>query len=107
MLGDVPAVPKRIRQLPMALTPELIGELVADLRAGLKCPLPQRARIAGLDLQHRCGAADACRGENPGLRELTGHVQLAVADLQHDREYFAAGQRHPRLLTRAERALIP
>src|SRR5215472_13128047 len=57
VLGDVPTMPKRIGQLPMALAPELIGQLVVDLSTRIKCPLPQRARIVGLDLQHSCGAA--------------------------------------------------
>ena len=88
-------MPKRVAELPVELTPKLLGQRMALLGSGIERLAPKRGRVLGGDLEHRGGAADRAGREDPSLGKLACDVNRGFADLHLGRHHAVARQRNP------------
>jgi hypothetical protein len=95
VLGDVPAVPERVVDLAVQVTPERGGQGLPDRRARRHRPGEHGLGIGHAQGQHDRGAADRGRCQHPHLGELVRNVQLGVPDPQLDRHQPSIGDGDP------------
>jgi hypothetical protein len=78
------AVAQGVAELSVALAPERVVQLMAGLRPRLERALPQAIGVVGVDLKHRCAAADGKRRQDAYVRKFAADVHDRVAEGQLD-----------------------
>src|SRR5205085_210247 len=102
-----PAMPERVHELAVALAPDLVGERLADDRAGLDRTVPGGVDVADLQVQDDRRALERLRRDDAELGELVGEHHLRVAEPELDLHETAVGYGDPAALLRAERLGVP
>src|SRR5262245_50116541 len=106
-LRHAPTVPKGIDELPVALAPERVLELMEDLGAGVERALPGSTCILDGNRQRPVGAAKALRRDGAQLRKLVGDHYLRVADDHLDLHVTPVGNADARAYPGAEGLGVP
>jgi AraC-like DNA-binding protein len=102
VLADVPAVPERIVELRVQVTPEGLVQGLANASPGRDRSGEDLLRVVDVKRQYDRSAADRRRCEHTQLGEFVGQMQEAVPDPQPNRHQSPVGRGDPAQLLGAE-----
>jgi AraC-like DNA-binding protein len=106
MLGDNPAVPEWILELPVLVAPEHLAQRLTYLGARGEGLRKDRLGVFDIERENDRRPADRRRREHAHLRKLVGQMQIAGANVQLHRHQPPVGGGDPTELLRAERVRV-